>query len=86
MKPKQIPRVIRIWLYAFGFYFGTIACSLLIVIGYFAFGGSMLAGLALIPLSVVVSMLFLWLMSWKCHNALEEWGLTTPKKKKEATK
>jgi len=82
MKPKQIPRTIKIWFYAFGFYLGTIACCLLVVAGYFAFGGSMLAGLMLIPLSVVVSMVFLCLMSWRCRNALEEWGLITPKKEK----
>lgn len=82
MKPKQIPRTIKIWLFALGLFWGIVTSSVLLSIGYFAYG-SLVIGALLIAIGIIGSMLFLWVITWKAHKTLEEWGIITPKKEKK---
>lgn len=82
MKPKQIPLSIRLWLISLGIFGGIVTSSLLITIGYFAYG-SFVIGSLLVALAIIGSMLCIWVISWRCRRTLEEWGLIEPKKEKK---
>lgn len=79
MKPKKIPRVVRIWLMLMGYWVGTIATMVLMAfgltgsaLGYIFLGGSYGASLVLF-----------FVIGWRQKKTLIEWGLVDPDKKKE---
>jgi len=79
MKPKQIPRVAKIWLLILGYWGGSIAT--LIVIALSVTVNSPLALYILVG-AYLGSVVLFYLIGWKYRTTLEEWGLITPKKEK----
>jgi len=79
MKPKQIPLSIKLWLILLGLWAGTIAT---VVLACLWVTGIDFALYALITYFLAV-LGFWYALGKKYANALEEWGLITPKKEKK---
>lgn len=79
MKPKQIPRIVRLWLILLGIWGGSLAS---VVFMAFWLTGSII-GLYLVIALIAGSTLGLWLISWKWQKPLIEWGIVEAKKEKE---
>ena len=79
MKPKKIPRCVRLWLLVIGFWGGSITTLGLIA---FYITGSIL-GLYLLLIIVIGSVALWYFLTWKYRKTLEEWGVVEPKKEKK---
>jgi len=78
MKPKQIPRSIRLWLTLLGIWGGTCATIVLFALWLIGFDTALY-----ILVAYALGVWGLWYaLGKKYGNALEEWGLITPKKEK----
>jgi len=78
MKPKQIPLSIKLWLILLGLWAGTTATVVLTCLWITGIDFALYALIA-----YFLGVLGLWYaLGKKYANALEEWGLITPKKEK----
>ena len=78
MKAKKIPVSVRFWLILLGIWAGTVATMILMTLWI---QGIDIAIPILIAYFIVVWGLW-YALGKKYANALEEWGVTTPKKEK----
>jgi len=82
---KKIPKAIVVMIALLAFSWGSIIGGLLIVLG-FACSNQLLGFIVIWAMITFTALIVFQILAWKYRGLLLEWGLITPKKKKEEKK